>query len=228
MTSARWQVLIVEMTKAKQALHEVDSGGVYEYHVPRVGCTEEELLVVEASLGERLDPQHREFLRHAGGWRWFWHEVHLFGPQELMGGPAMDYALEMLRLADLSEAGCTVHALLPVASGPNNTDVFAIGRQATSVEGRVLWIAGGLVEQFDGFEQYFASMIAYTTATPAALPSPLRSYRGRRSATIRTVAPSGSPRIWSPKSLYQVHASRAGIGRRDRSTIGVGSVPSGG
>lgn len=162
MSSVPWQVLIVEMVKAKQALHDVDTGGVFEYHLPRLACTEEQLRAVEAAIDEPLDPLYRDFLSHAGGWRWFSLEVHLFRPEELCGGPAMDYALEMLRFADLSEAGCTLTDLLPIASGPNNTDVFSIGRKGTVVEGRVLWIAGGLIDAYEDFEEYFASMIAYT------------------------------------------------------------------
>jgi hypothetical protein len=130
-------VLIVEMAKAKQALHDVDVDRVYEYHLPRLACTEEQLRAVESVINEPLDPQYRAYLSHAGGWRWFWHEVHLFGPEELSGGPAMDYAVEMLGFADLSEAGCRLQDLLPIASGPHDTDVFSIGRKGTVVEGQV-------------------------------------------------------------------------------------------
>lgn len=163
-----WQYLIVEMAKAKEALHERDVEGILEYHLPRMAATEHQLQANEGSLGERLDAKLRDYFGHAGGWRWFWHRVHLLGPEELAGGPAMDYAQDMLRMSDFSEAGCAPEDLLPIASGPNDTDVFAIGRKGTSVEGRVLWFAGGLVDVFDDFEHYFASMSLYNRRHPDA------------------------------------------------------------
>ena len=50
---------------------------------------------------------------------------------------------------------------MPFAVSADDTDVFLISREDSHAPGRVLWFAGGLVESFPDFGEWFLAMIDY-------------------------------------------------------------------
>src|SRR5260370_25445562 len=57
MTSGQeWKQRIVDMVRIKQGIADLDRQGIWEYRLPAVAATEEELKAVEQDLGEELDP----------------------------------------------------------------------------------------------------------------------------------------------------------------------------
>jgi len=159
-----WPQRIAVMAIVKQEVARNDAEGLWPYHFPSVAASEEQLALVERALGEALDPGYREFLRHAGGWRGLWHCVDLFGPDDLLGGQRFEVACQRadeLEQAALDEAGLRHGELLPIAASQEDPNLFLIGRRSSSIPGTVVWFAGGEIDRFPSFEDYFLAMIDY-------------------------------------------------------------------
>jgi len=159
-----WRRRIVELVLVKQKLYEVDSEQLWEYRLPSIAATEEQLLAVEARIGEPLDPAYRAFLACAGGWSAFFQSVDLFGPEDLLGGPRFVHGTEMLGFLEdsvLASSGFRRDELLPIAASPVDTDVFAMARRSTSTPGLVIWFAGYEIDRFPTFDEFFAAMVDY-------------------------------------------------------------------
>lgn len=159
-----WTKSVVEMVLIRQVLQDLDTRHLWQYHLPKVAATEEELLAVEARLGEPLDPEYRSFLRCAGGWPGFYQSVDLFGPSDFMDGPRFHQALALLSLIEdtvLVEVGLTREDLLPIAATPIDLDLFVMARRSTSCPGTVIWLAGREIDRFPNFREYFLAMMDY-------------------------------------------------------------------
>ncbi|MBS2965649.1 SMI1/KNR4 family protein [Actinocrinis puniceicyclus] len=161
---ANWKERIVQMVLVKQRLEEVDTEGLWEYRLPRVAASEETLQQVEAAIGMPLDPEYRDFLNHAGGWPAFYQSVDLFGPDELLGSPEFAAAREaLLSMEDaaLAECGEAPRNLLPIAATTEDLDLFLIAGPEANTPGQVFWYAGGLIDTFPTFTEYFLAMVDY-------------------------------------------------------------------
>lgn len=167
-----WRTEIVRMVQIKSAIQDADHDGLWEYHLPRVAATEDELRVVEAQLGVRLDAQYREFLSFANGWPSFFQSVDLFGTDDLAGGPRMEIANEMLNAMEPSvfeQAGVTRIAVVPIAVTTVDLDVFVMRVLDQHLASPVIWLAGDEIDRFASFDQYFVAMLAYNERELAAL-----------------------------------------------------------
>jgi hypothetical protein len=51
--------------------------------------------------------------------------------------------------------------VLPIAVSSSDIDVMVMTRPHTTEPGKVLWLAGGLVETFPGFDEWFLAMVDY-------------------------------------------------------------------
>jgi hypothetical protein len=147
----------------KQKIAEVDVDRLWENTLPGVAALEDQLRSVEARLGYELDPQHRGFLLHANGWRAFMQRVDVFGVDDFVGGPRAARAAALIDSLQDLEALCGFGRpdLLPVAVSSDDIDVMVMTRSHTSTPGKVLWLAGGLVDTFPGFEEWFLAMVDY-------------------------------------------------------------------
>ena len=148
----------------KQKLDAVDKAHLWEYCLPRIAATEDELAAVEARIGEALDPIYREFLSYAGGWPAFFHDADLFGPEDFLGGAHFHHATEMLGFVDervLSSAGFRRDELIPIAASREDLDLFVITRRTTSTPGIVIWLADSEIDRFRNFDEFFAAMVDY-------------------------------------------------------------------
>ncbi|ENO16503.2 SMI1/KNR4 family protein [Marinobacter nanhaiticus D15-8W] len=122
-------------------------------------------------LGSRLDQAHRDFLAHVDGWRSFFQAVDVFGTKDLVAGTKHARAVVLLEsLGDTRPlCGAKSAELLPFAASSIDIDVFAIGRSESEQPGVVYWFAGGLVEQFPSFEEWFLAMNDYNREEYEAL-----------------------------------------------------------
>jgi hypothetical protein len=158
-----WRKSIVELTLIKQSIDEADAKRLWEYHLPGVANTEAELQGVERSLQESLDPDHRAFLKAAGGWPAFYQTVDLFGAKDF-AGERYQRAEEMLSYVEdniFDKIGFSREQVYPIAASPVDLDLFVITRRATASPGMVIWLAGYEVDRFATFGDFFASMVAY-------------------------------------------------------------------
>jgi hypothetical protein len=159
-----WKERIVQMVLVKQRLEEVDTEKFWEYRLPKLAADEQTLRQVETDLGMPLDPEYREFLKHAGGWPAFYQTVDLFGPEELLGSPEFMAARQaLLSMEDeaLAECGEAPRNLVPIAATQQDLDLFLIAGPEANTPGQVSWYAGGLIDTFPTFTEYFLAMVDY-------------------------------------------------------------------
>jgi hypothetical protein len=148
----------------KQKMMETDTNHIWEYHLPEVAATENDLLEAEKHLGHSVDSRYKAFLICANGWRAFYHTVDLFGTSDLYTGERYEVGQfvfgcledEVLRNSKLERAD-----LFPIAATQRDRDLFLMGRPQTSIAGQVFWFAGEEVDRFDTFDDYFLSMAEY-------------------------------------------------------------------
>lgn len=158
-----WKRELVIAHLVKQKVAEVDVDGLWENTLPEVAASKEELDALEARLGYLLDPQHRAFLSHANGWSAFLHRIDVFGTGDFIGGERAVRAVELVEslepLKDLCGFGKS--DLLPIAVSSDDIDLMLITRPHTATPGQVLWLAGGVIDTFSGFDEWFVAMVDY-------------------------------------------------------------------
>lgn len=167
-----WRPEIVHLVQIKQQIDDVDVKGLWEYHLPKVAATEDQIAAAEAHLGVRLDAQYREFLGYANGWPSFLQDIDLFGTEDLTGGPRFDLASRLLHAVEplvLEQAGLARDAVVPIAASTTDRDIYLMptidGIQAPPV----VWISGEEVDRFSSFEDYVLAMIEYNRRELAML-----------------------------------------------------------
>jgi SMI1/KNR4 family protein SUKH-1 len=161
-----WKQAIARCWLVKQEMMQLDHQKLYEYSLPRVAATEQEISYAEHCLGLPLDPRYRAFLLHANGWKGFLQQTDLFGTTELVGGPeheAAQFTLSMLDEAALSKSRANRKELLPIAVSKVDRDLSAITVSGSACPGRVVWYGGEQIDQFPTFDDYFLAMIDYNT-----------------------------------------------------------------
>jgi len=167
-----WRPEIVHLVGIKQAIDDADTRGLWEYHLPKVRVSDEEIDAVERHLGIRLDPDYRGFLRYANGWPSFIQAVNLFGTEDLRGSPTFAYANQMLDAVEpivYEQTGLERGAVLPIAATTEDLHMFVMpvvdGQQVPPV----VWLAGYEIDRFPSFDDYVLAMIEYNARELAAL-----------------------------------------------------------
>lgn len=155
------ELAIAHLVKNKIA--EVDIDHLWENTLPNAAASPDQLRMLESQLGYALHPQHREFLLHANGWRAFMHNVDVFGVDDFLEGPRAGAAVELIEsLEDLEPlCGFARRDLLPVAVNMTGIDVMVMTRPHTETPGKVIWLAGGVVDTFPDFQEWFLAMVDY-------------------------------------------------------------------
>lgn len=155
------EIAIAHLVKNKIA--EADVGGLWENTLPNVAATPDQVQALERQLGYAIHPQHREFLLHADGWRAFMHNIDVFGTDDFVGGPRAAAAIELIEsLEDLEPlCGFGERDLLPIAVNMTGIDVMLMTRPHTATPGKVFWLAGGVVDTFPDFQEWFLAMVDY-------------------------------------------------------------------
>lgn len=150
-------------TEVKQQIKNVDLRGLWPFHSPQPAAAEEQLRQVELQLGEPLDPLYRAFLSNANGWTGFFQRVDLFGSSDLCGGPRKLRALGLLKsIEDFGDlTGHSESDVSPIAVSQDDIDLFVLTKTQSEKNGEVLWLAGGLIDTFLNFDEYFLAMVDY-------------------------------------------------------------------
>jgi hypothetical protein len=156
-----WKRELVIAHLVKQKISEVDVDSLWENTLPDLGASEEQLLSLEMWLGYDLDPQHKDFLRHANGWRGLMQDIDVLSIEDLVGGPRAGHVAELVESLDPIEALCGLskNDMLPIAVASTGIDVMMMARPHTGTPGQVMWFAGGLIDTFAGFDEWFLAMV---------------------------------------------------------------------
>lgn len=160
------------MIQIKQAIFEADTGGLWEFHLPKAAATPSDIARAERALGSRLDPEYREFLGYANGWPSFFQSIDLLGTDDLIEGPRMVLAQRMLAAVEpavLEQAGLHTVGLIPIAASTVDLDVFVMRVIDGEQKPPVVWLAGDEIDRFGTFEDYVVAMIAYNARELAVL-----------------------------------------------------------
>ena len=160
-----WPSEIVTGVLVHQRLAELDTRGIWKYHLPEVAASEDEIAATEQKLGYQLDKGYRQFLRHANGWRSFIQDVNILGTTGLVGGAVMDAAMVQLDAIDpeifTDNVGIAAVDVLPVAASTQQPDMFLLGLPWSNAPGVIIWFSAGLVERFPNFDEFYLSMLDY-------------------------------------------------------------------
>jgi len=165
-----WEEMIAVAMVVKQRMMELDVENLWPHHLPNVAADEDDLARVEQTIGRPLDPKYKEFLRYADGWSGFYQSVDLFGTRDLIGSPRMDRARTLLASVDkkvIETSGCDTPNLLPIAVSSEDIDLFVL--VGNSTVGEVVWFAGGEIDRFPDFVEFFLAMVDYNREDVADL-----------------------------------------------------------
>ena len=157
-----WCLDIVTAVTIDQALMRVDVDGLWEYSLPELRASAQEIADAEKRLGFRFPEQYRSFLQYANGWKYFLQDVNLFGTSDLLGGELHDEAEELLEVAKevLPPLDYDLDSFFPIAASMTQIDLFVIGKVGSPWEGQVIWIAGDIIDESPSFLDSFRTLVA--------------------------------------------------------------------
>ncbi|MBR8657004.1 SMI1/KNR4 family protein [Achromobacter sp. Marseille-Q0513] len=158
-----WKRELVIAHLVKQKVAEVDIYHLWDNTLPELAASEDRLISLEKRLGYALDSQHRAFLLHANGWRAFSQHIDVFGADDFEGGPLAARAIALIESLEplYPLCGLDKQDVLPIAVSSDDIDVMVMARPHTETPGKVLWLAGGLIDVFPGFDEWFLAMVDY-------------------------------------------------------------------
>ncbi|MGW9480762.1 hypothetical protein ACWGRK_21570 [Saccharomonospora azurea] len=119
-----------------------------------------------------MDPEYADFLRHADGWPAVLQDIDLFGTGDY-GSDAYMEAEELVRvIEDEAEIkrGEGFSRLIPIGASRTDIDILVMPCMAESKRpAEIIWLAGGEVERYRTFSEFFRGMIAENHAEADAL-----------------------------------------------------------
>ncbi|MCF6524441.1 hypothetical protein HOY81_15275 [Streptomyces sp. JJ36] len=118
-----------------------------------------------------MDADHADFLRRADGWPAILQDIDLFGTAEF-GTTAYVEAEELVRVIegeiDIRRGGSS--RLIPIGASRTDVDILVMPCGSGSRESApVIWLAGGEVERYGSFPDFFRGMIEHNLAEANAL-----------------------------------------------------------
>lgn len=158
-----WTVELLELVSLQQEKERV-SGGQSPACAFSPAASEQAITQSEAAIGARLDQQHRDFLKHTNGWVGFSKSADIFSTDDFLGSSSFKTAQEWIKQMDrgvLGQYAKKRHLLLPIGKSSASTDLLLMLKDGDQVQPKVLWFTNELVEEFDSFEQMFASFKSY-------------------------------------------------------------------
>ena len=104
----------------------------------------------------------RKNRRNANGWKCFYQLVDLFGTKDFESN-MMSYAKTLLNAETEFDESLQKNRdyLFPIAVSQTDNDLFVMVLADGREYGQVIWLAGGVIERFDTFSEFFEAMIEY-------------------------------------------------------------------
>ena len=158
-----WKERIIMMLMVKNALDQADKEQLWEYHYPEVAAQIKEILSVQKKLNVKFSEEYTEFLQCANGWKAIYQLVDLFGTRDF-DSESMEYARKLLKMEMVNDKSLDRlgGSLVPIAVSRTDKDLFVMILAEGKEYGQVIWLAGGEVERFDSFCDFFDAMIEYS------------------------------------------------------------------
>jgi hypothetical protein len=162
-----WKKELAVAQLVKLELHAADAEELWPFFPPNSPASDEQIQAVEHQLGVEVDPSLADFLRTANGWPAFYQCVDLFRCEDFGAGPRWARASELLETVDHRSFG---EGAYPVAVSAEDIDLFVL----IPYVGKVVWFAGGVIDEFPSFEEFFLAMVDYNRARALKLRDGVR------------------------------------------------------
>lgn len=162
MTDWSWKERIVAMLSVRDQLYKADKDELWEYHFPEVAANMSDISDIQEKLGVSFSDDYIDLLLCADGWQCFYQDVDLFGTKDYET-EKFTYAKTLLNVeAEYDEELRKLKDhLLPIAVSKTDKDLFVMILKEGEDHGTVIWLAGGEIERFDSFGDFFEAMIEY-------------------------------------------------------------------
>lgn len=153
--------------------------------MPNPSASNQDIAALERRLAAPLPLAYREFLAYSNGWVRFFDGAHLLGTQDL-GAPALiDAAQSLLRRA-LPSGAYEERKLLPFATDPQNTTLFAFDYTRPDKEPSVVAWVQEIGVSAAGFAEFLDFLLTLSAAE-----------LGEQRAAARRAASKGRVRVVS-------------------------------
>lgn len=152
---------INELKEIKAEMKKNDINNIWEYYDPNPPANDEKIASIK-DKGIVLDNEIIEFWKICNGWNCFYQMVDLFGTTDIFS-EKMNYANTILKIEIDNQNEFENGQLMPIAISREDMDIFAYVKYGNSA-GKIIWYAGGEIERFASFSDFFAHMIEYCRA----------------------------------------------------------------
>jgi hypothetical protein len=158
-TRPPWPDLIAAMGQLREQVNQVDPD--FEFTIPHLAATSEQIAAAEQRLGHPLDDQHKEFLSYGNGWPEFYMGSTLLGTEELGQGMTWAQINEGLDAfySSLEDPNAVPprNQIYPISFDPGSATAFAIWKDGPITDGGhpVLWLPYPDTEPYDNFFEFF-------------------------------------------------------------------------
>lgn len=158
----KWKERLVEMLIVRNELYKADKGQLWEYHYPEEAAEVSEVLLSQEKLQIKLSQDYIDFLLCANGWKCFYQLVDLFGTKDFEA-ESMSLAKMLLNteLENDKSLNDIKEYLFPIAVSRTDKDLFVMVLIEGREYGQIIWLAGGEIERFLSFSDFFEAMIEY-------------------------------------------------------------------
>ena len=166
-----WESEISRMELVKREVAAADQAHLWRVEPPRDPATPQALREMERVVGRPLDPEYLSFLLHADGWPAFLQDIDLFGSNDI-GSEVLSQAREVIQFLDpgvLASSGMNPDTALPIGLSRTDIDIFVMLESDANGVVPILWIAGLVVERYEGFQAFFEAMISENAGEAEAM-----------------------------------------------------------
>lgn len=157
-----WSALFAEMETAKRRLAVSDRDGLWRHEAPRPPAAPERIAEITTVTHCSLDPEYADFLLHADGWPAILQDIDLFGTADF-GTAVYAEAEELVRVIEDEveiERGTNASRLIPIGASRADIDILVMSRsEEPNRLAPVIWLAGGEIERYRTFSDFFRGMI---------------------------------------------------------------------
>ncbi|WP_455351356.1 SMI1/KNR4 family protein [Streptomyces sp. SYSU K217416] len=167
-----WLAPFAEMETAKRRLAVSDRDGLWRHESRRPPATPERIAEITTVTHCHLDPEYADFLLHADGWPAFLQDIDLFGTADF-GTAAYADAEELVRVIEDEveiERRASHSRLIPIGASRTDIDILVMPcERELNRPAPVIWLAGGEIERYWTFSDFFRGMITENLAEADSL-----------------------------------------------------------
>lgn len=172
MAVSDWLALFAEMEAAKRRLEVSDREGLWRHESRRPPAASERIAEIATVTGCPVDPEYADFLLYADGWSAILQDIDLFGVADF-GSVAYVEAVKLVRVIEDEveiERGDDFTCLIPIGASRTDIDILVMpcARESNRLA-PVIWLAGGEIERYRTFSDFFRGMIAENYAEADSL-----------------------------------------------------------